>query len=43
MQEEIITVQTQKREHQAQIEPLHERVAEVLAQIEAASTQMAQT
>jgi peptidoglycan hydrolase CwlO-like protein len=43
MQAELITAQTQKQERQAQIEPLQERVAEVLAQAEAARTQMAQT
>jgi hypothetical protein len=31
IQEEIITVQTQKQERQAQIELLQERVVEVLA------------
>jgi hypothetical protein len=39
MQEELITVQTQKQERQAQLEPLQERVAEVLAQVEEARTQ----
>jgi chromosome segregation ATPase len=43
MQAELITAQTQKQERQAQIEPLQERVAEVLAQAEADRTQMAQT
>jgi hypothetical protein len=32
MQVELIIVQTQKHERQAQIEPLQERVAEILAQ-----------
>jgi hypothetical protein len=41
MQAELITAQTQKQERQAQIEPLQEWVAEVLAQAEAARTQMA--
>jgi hypothetical protein len=36
-------VQTQKQERQAQIEPLQERVAEVLAQAEGARTQITQT
>jgi predicted nucleic acid-binding Zn-ribbon protein len=43
MQAELITAQTQKQERQAQIEPLQERVAEVLAQAEGARTQIAQT
>jgi peptidoglycan hydrolase CwlO-like protein len=43
MQAELITVQTQKQERQAQIEPLQEWVAEVLAQAEGARTQIAQT
>ena len=43
MQAEIITAQTQKQERQAQIEPLKERVAEVLAQEEGARKQIAQT
>jgi hypothetical protein len=36
IQAELITTQTQKQEHQAQIEPLQEWVAEVLAQAEEA-------
>jgi len=36
-------VQTQKQEHQAQIEPLQEWVVEILAQAEGAKTQIAQT
>jgi peptidoglycan hydrolase CwlO-like protein len=43
LQAELITVQTQKQERQAQMEPLQERVAEVLAQVEEAKTQIAQT
>jgi hypothetical protein len=43
MQAELITAQTQKHERQAQIEPLQERVAEVLAQAEGDKTQIAQT
>jgi hypothetical protein len=38
MQVELITAQTQKQERQAQIEPLQERVAEILAQEEGAKT-----
>ena len=43
MQAELITTQTQKHERQAQIEPLQERVAEILAQVEGDKTQIAQT
>jgi chromosome segregation ATPase len=43
LQAELITAQTQKQERQAQMEPLQERVAEVLAQAEEAKTQIAQT
>jgi hypothetical protein len=43
IQVELITTQTHKQERQAQIEPLQERVAEVLAQAEVARTYMAQT
>jgi hypothetical protein len=43
MQAELITAQTQKQERQAQIEPLQEWVAEILAQAEGAKTQIAQT
>jgi multidrug resistance efflux pump len=43
MQAELITAQTQKQEHWAQIEPLQEQVAEVLAQVEEARTQTTQT
>jgi hypothetical protein len=43
MQEELITVQMQKQERQAQIEPLQEWVAEVLTQAEGDKTQIAQT
>jgi hypothetical protein len=41
MQTELIIVQTQKQEHHAQIEPLQEWVAEVLAQEEGAKTKIA--
>ena len=41
MQVELITVQTQKQECQAQIEPLQEHVVEVLTHAEASRTQMA--
>ena len=40
---ELITVQTQKKERQAQIEPLQEWIAEVLAQVEEARNQIEQT
>jgi hypothetical protein len=43
MQAELITAQTQKQERQAQIEPLQEQVAAILAQAEGAKTQIAQT
>jgi hypothetical protein len=43
IQAELITAQTQKQERQAQIEPLQERVAEVLAQVEEARNQTTQT
>jgi predicted nucleic acid-binding Zn-ribbon protein len=43
LQAELTTAQTQKKEHQAQMEPLQERVAEVIAQEEEAKTYMAQT
>jgi peptidoglycan hydrolase CwlO-like protein len=43
IQTKLITAQTQKWEHQAQIEPLLERVVEVLAQVEEARKQIAQT
>jgi hypothetical protein len=36
-------VQTQKQERHAQMDPLQEKVAEVLAQAEEAKTQIAQT
>jgi hypothetical protein len=35
--------QAQKKERQAQMEPLQERVAEVIAQVEEAKTHIAQT
>jgi peptidoglycan hydrolase CwlO-like protein len=40
---ELITVQTQKKERQAQIEPLQEWIAEVLAQVEEDRNQIEQT
>jgi peptidoglycan hydrolase CwlO-like protein len=43
MQVELITVQMQKQEYQSQIEPLQERVAEVLAQTKVVKTQIKQT
>jgi hypothetical protein len=43
LQAELITAQTQKQERQAQMEPLQERVAEVLAQAEEAKAHIAQT
>jgi uncharacterized coiled-coil DUF342 family protein len=43
LQAELTTAQTQKKECQAQMEPLQERVAEVIAQAEEAKTYMAQT
>jgi chromosome segregation ATPase len=43
LQAELISAQTQKQERQAQMEPLQEWVAEVLAQAEEAKTQIAQT
>jgi hypothetical protein len=43
LQAELIIVQMQKQEHQAQMEPLQERVAEVLEQEEEAKTHIAQT
>jgi predicted nucleic acid-binding Zn-ribbon protein len=43
LQAELITAQTQKKECQAQMEPLQERATEVIAQAEEAKTYMAQT
>jgi predicted nucleic acid-binding Zn-ribbon protein len=43
LQAELTTAQMQKKERQAQMEPLQERVAEVIAQAEEAKTYMAQT
>jgi hypothetical protein len=43
LQAELTTVQTLKKERQAQMEPLQERVAEVIAQAEEAKTHIAQT
>jgi peptidoglycan hydrolase CwlO-like protein len=43
LQAELTTTQTRKKEHQAQMEPLQERVAEVIAQAEEAKTHMEQT
>jgi hypothetical protein len=43
LQAELTTVQTWKKERQAQMEPLQERVAEVIAQAEEAKTLIAQT
>jgi hypothetical protein len=43
LQAELTTTQTQKQERQAQMEPLQERVAEVLAQAEEAKAHIAQT
>ena len=43
LQEEIITAQMQKQEHQDQMEPLQEQVVEVLLHEEEAKTQIAQT
>jgi peptidoglycan hydrolase CwlO-like protein len=40
MQAKLITVQTQKHECQAQIEPLREQVEEVLVQAEGDKTQI---
>jgi peptidoglycan hydrolase CwlO-like protein len=42
-QAELTTVQTQKQERHAQMEPLQEKVAEVLEQAEEAKAQIAQT
>jgi uncharacterized coiled-coil DUF342 family protein len=43
MQAELIAMQTQKKERQAQMEPLQERATEVIAQVEDAKKNMAQT
>ena len=43
IQAELITVQTQKQERRAQIEPLQERVAKILAQAEGDKKNIAQT
>jgi peptidoglycan hydrolase CwlO-like protein len=43
LQAELTTAQTQKQERQAQMEPLQEWVAEVLAQAEEAKEHIAQT
>jgi hypothetical protein len=43
LQEKIIATQTQKKWHQAQMEPLQEWVAEVIAQEEDTKNNMAQT
>jgi predicted nucleic acid-binding Zn-ribbon protein len=43
LQAELTIAQTQKKEHQAQMEPFQEWVAEVLAQAEEAKTHIAQT
>jgi hypothetical protein len=43
LQAELIVAQTQKKERQAQMEPLQERATEVIAQAEEAKTYMAQT
>jgi DNA repair exonuclease SbcCD ATPase subunit len=43
LQAELIATQTQKKERQAQMEPLQERAAEVIAQAEEAKKNMAQT
>jgi peptidoglycan hydrolase CwlO-like protein len=43
LQAELTTAQTQKQEWQAQMEPLQEWVAEVLAQAEEAKAHIAQT
>jgi len=40
LQVELITAQIHKQEQQAQMQPLQERVAEVLAQEEEAKTQI---
>jgi hypothetical protein len=41
LQVELTTAQTQKKEHQAQMELLQERVAEVIAQTEESKTHIA--
>lgn len=43
LQAELITTQTQKKERQDQMEPLQERAAKVIAQVEEAQMNMAQT
>jgi hypothetical protein len=43
LQEKLIATQTQKKWHQAQMEPLQEWVAEVIAQAEDTKNNMAQT
>jgi peptidoglycan hydrolase CwlO-like protein len=43
LQAELITVQTQKQEWQAQMESLQKRVAKVLAQVEEAKEHIAQS
>jgi len=43
LQEKLIAMQTQKKWHQAQMEPLQEWVAEVIAQVEDTKNNMAQT
>jgi predicted nucleic acid-binding Zn-ribbon protein len=43
LQEEITIAQTEKKKHQAQMEPFQERVEEVLAQAEEAKTHITQT
>jgi hypothetical protein len=43
LQEKLIAMQTQKKWHQAQMEPLQEWVAEVIAQVEDAKNNIAQT